>query len=136
MFISKRIPIALVAMVVAVLACGGEGDTATGSPSTTAAATETTAATVTTASPTGPTLTIDGRSFGLAPEVAAGDSFTIVNLDSTRHTFSSSDGAWEQVDLAVESQTPFTVPDDLVPGRYVFFCAIHSDMSGSLTVSG
>ena len=130
MFTSTRTPIALVVMVVAVLACGGEGDTAVGSPSTTAGATETTGA------PTGPTLTIEGRSFGVAPEVAAGDSFTIVNLDSTRHTFSSSDGAWEQVDLAVESQTPFTVPDELAPGRYVFFCAIHSDMSGSLTVSG
>lgn len=135
MFISKRTSITLVVMVVAVLACGGEGDTATGSPSTTSAA-ETSTATETTGAPTGPTLTIDGRSFGVAPEVAAGDSFTIVNLDSTRHTFSSSDGAWEQVDLAVESQTPFTVPDELAPGRYVFFCAIHSDMSGSLTVSG
>ena len=130
MSISKRTATSLALMVVAVLACGGEGNTATGSPSTTAAATETMAA------PTGPTLTIEGRSFGVAPEVAAGESFIIVNLDSTRHTFSSSDGAWEQVDLPVESQTPFTVPDSLKPGRYVFFCAIHSDMSGSMTVSG
>jgi plastocyanin len=122
MFISKRTATALALLVVAVLACGGEGDTATG--------------TETTDAPTGPTLTIEGRSFGAAPEVAAGESFTIVNLDSTRHTFSSSDGAWEQVDLPVESQTPFTVPDSLAPGRYVFFCAVHSDMSGSMTVSG
>jgi plastocyanin len=115
--------------MVAVLACGGEGDTATGSPSTTADATETTAALA-------PTLTIEGRSFGQAPEVAAGESFTIINLDSTRHTFSSSDGSWEQVDLPADSQVPFTVPDSLAPGRYVFFCAIHSDMGGSLTIAG
>ncbi len=129
MFISKRNSIVLAVLMVGVVACGGEGDTATGSPSTTTAATETTSA-------TGPTLTIEGRSFGVAPEVAAGATFTIVNLDSTRHTFSSSDGSWEQVDLPVESQVQFTVPDSLAPGRYVFFCAIHSDMSGSLTVSG
>jgi plastocyanin len=81
-------------------------------------------------------LTIEGRSFGQAPEVAAGESFTIVNLDSARHTFTSSDGSWEQVDLPGDSQVPFTVPEALAPGRYVFFCAIHSDMGGSLTVAG
>lgn len=130
MQISRRGLTVLVLMIVAVIACGGEGDTATGSPSTTSAATETTAA------PTGPTLTIEGRSFGQAPEVAAGESFTIINLDSARHTFTSSDGSWEQVDLPADSQVPFTVPDALAPGRYVFFCAIHSDMGGSLTIAG
>ena len=69
-------------------------------------------------------------------EVAAGESFTIINLDSARHTFTSSDGSWESVDLPADSQVPFTVPDSLAPGRYVFFCAIHSDMGGSLTIAG
>jgi plastocyanin len=126
MFTSKRTSTIVALLMVAVLACGGEGDTATGSPSTAAAATEA----------TGPTLTIEGRSFGQAPEVAAGESFTIINLDSARHTFSSSDGSWEQVDVPADSQVPFTVPDSLAPGRYVFFCAIHSDMGGSLTIAG
>ena len=130
MSISTRTATTFALVMVAVLACGGEGDTATGSPSTTAPATATTAA------PPGPTLTVEGRSFGQAPEVAAGDSFTIVNLDSARHTFTSSDGSWEQVDLPGDSQVPFTAPDSLAPGRYVFFCAIHSDMGGSLTISG
>ena len=130
MFTSIRTSTTLALLMVAVLACGGEGDTATGSPSTTAGDTETTAALA------GPTLTIEGRSFGQAPEVTAGESFTIINLDSTRHTFSSSDGSWEQVDLPADSQVPFTVPDSLAPGRYVFFCAIHSDMGGSLTIAG
>ena len=38
--------------------------------------------------------------------------------------------------MPADSQVPFTVPDSLAPGRYVFFCAIHSDMGGELTVSG
>ena len=133
MSLHKRL--VLLALMAAVVACSGVGDSAgsqTLSPTTTTAA----ASADTSAAPTGPTLTIDGRSFGQAPDVAAGETFTIVNLDSTRHTFSSSDGAWEQVQLPVESQVSFTVPDSLLPGRYVFFCAVHSDMSGSLTVTG
>jgi len=134
----------LMLLMAALVACGGNGETATGSQTgisttvtdspetTTIAAPETTLA-----APTGPTLTIEGRAFGQAPEVAAGESFTIVNLDSTRHTFSSADGSWEQVALPGGSQVLFTVPDSLAPGRYVFFCAIHSDMTGGgLTVSG
>jgi plastocyanin len=126
----------LLVLVAAVIACSGVGDTATDgqtlSPTTTTAA----ATADTSAAPSGPTLTIEGRSFGRAPDVAAGETFTIVNLDSTRHTFSSSDGAWEEVQLPVESEVEFTVPDSLAPGRYIFFCAVHSDMSGSLTVTG
>jgi plastocyanin len=111
MLISKRFATTLALLMVAVLACGGEGETATGSPATTADATEATAA------PAGPTL-------------------TIINLDSARHTFTSSDGSWEEVDLPADSEVPFTVPESLAPGRYVFFCAIHSDMGGSLTIAG
>ncbi|HKY46888.1 MAG TPA: cupredoxin domain-containing protein [Acidimicrobiia bacterium] len=126
---SKRSATTLALLMVTVLACGGEGETATGSPSTTTPAASTAAAGE-------PTLTIEGRSFGQAPEVAAGESFTIVNRDSARHTFTSSDGSWEEVDLPGDSEVPFTVPAALAPGRYVFFCAIHSDMGGSLTVAG
>ena len=128
--------LALLALMAAVVACSGVGDTATGSQTLSPTTTTAAASTDTSVAPTGPTLTIEGRSFGRAPEVAAGETLTIVNLDSTRHTFSSSDGAWEQVQLPVESQVSFTVPDSLSPGRYVFFCAVHSDMSGSLTVTG
>ena len=128
--------VSLLLLATLVVACGGEGDTAVGSQ--TAVTAGNTAATVTsdTAASTGLTLTIEGRAFGQPPEVAAGESFTIINLDSTRHTFSSADGSWEQVDLAADSQVSFTVPEALAPGRYVFFCAIHSDMGGSLTVTG
>ena len=117
----RRRSIALVLLATLAFACGGEGDTAVGSQTTVSG---------------GPTLTIEGRAFGPAPGVAAGESFTIINLDSAPHTFSSADGSWEQVDLAGGSQVSFTVPQDLAPGRYVFFCAIHSDMGGSLTVTG
>ena len=127
LFVKQRLSASIV-LVIAIVACGGNGDTETGSQ------TASTPAETTTASG-GATLTIEGLAFGPAPEVSPGDTFTIVNLDSTRHTFTSSDGSWEEVDLPAESQVPFTVPDALAPGRYVFFCAIHSTMGGALTVS-
>ena len=126
----RRRSVALMLLATLALACGGEGATAVGSQ--TAVSEEDTG---TTAGAAGPTMTIEGRVFGPTPEVAAGETFTIINLDSTRHTFSSSDGSWEQVDLAPDSQVSFTVPEGLAPGKYVFFCAIHSSMGGTLTVT-
>ena len=128
----KTRSIALMLLATLALACGGEGATAVGSQTSVSGDdTATTSGAVTEA----PTMTIEGRVFGAAPEVAAGESFTIINLDSTRHTFSSSDGSWAQVDLAPDSQVSFTVPEGLAAGNYVFFCAIHSSMGGTLTVT-
>lgn len=84
----------------------------------------------------GPVLSIQGRAFGSVPQLAPGESMVIVNLDSVRHTFTSADDSWEAVELAGDSEAPFTVPGDLAPGRYIFFCEVHSDMGGSLTVAG
>lgn len=84
----------------------------------------------------GPTLTIQGRSFGVAPETAAGEGFRIDNRDSVNHTFSSVDDLWESVEVSATSNVEFTVPADLAPGDYNFVCRIHPDMSGRLTVSG
>ena len=135
MLFTRRRLIASIALVVAVVACGDNGDTATGSQANTSTPANETTANETTA-PAGPTLTIEGLAFGEPPEVGPGESFTIVNLDSARHTFSSSDGSWEQVEVPAQSQVPFTVPASLAPGRYVFFCAVHSNMGAALTVSG
>ena len=130
----------LIPLVVLVVACAGEGDTAGGSQTPAAASGAGGPAATTgpgaTDAPAGPTLTIEGRAFGQVPQVAAGESFTIINLDSTRHTFTSSDGSWEPVDLSGDSEASFTVPESLPPGSYRFICAIHPDMGGTLTVSG
>ena len=61
---------------------------------------------------------------------------TIVNLDSVRHTFTSGDGSWEAVAIVGNSEAEFVVPDALAPGSYVFFCEVHGDMGGSLTIGG
>jgi plastocyanin len=84
----------------------------------------------------GPTLTIQGRSFGVAPETAPGASFQIDNRDSVNHTFTSADDLWTSVDVRAASNVEFTVPADLAAGSYNFVCQIHPDMSGRLTVTG
>lgn len=109
----------LFALVCALLACGGNST----EPNTT-----------TVGESDGPQLTIEGRSFGAAPDLGPGESMTIVNLDSVRHTFTSGDDSWEAVEIVGDSQAQFTVPAELAAGSYTFFCEVHSDMGGTLTV--
>jgi plastocyanin len=111
----------LLLLIVGILTCGG-GDAT--DPNTTVGDTD------------GPRMTIEGRSFGSTPDLAPGDSMTIVNLDSVRHTFTAGDNSWPSVDIAGDAQATFTVPDDLAPGDYTFFCQVHADMGGTLTVTG
>ena len=106
-------------VVAGLVACGGDGGSTTTAPA-----------------PSGPTLTIEGRSFGQAPEVAPGESFTVSNLDGVRHTVTSPDGLWDEVSVPGGSTATFTVPADLAPGTYSFVCTVHPDMGGTLTVSG
>jgi plastocyanin len=82
-----------------------------------------------------PTLTVEGRAFGQTPSVGPGETFNIVNKDASRHTFTSADGSWEEVELLADSTVVFTTP--AAPGSYVFFCAVHpTSMGGTLTVEG
>lgn len=83
----------------------------------------------------GAALIVEGRAFGQVPPVSPGGSFDIVNRDAGAHTFTSTDGAWDQVDLPAGTTVTFTAPPDLAPGVYSFFCAFHPDsMGGRLTV--
>ncbi|MGH8923919.1 MAG: cupredoxin domain-containing protein [Acidimicrobiia bacterium] len=119
----------LAASLLLLVACGGGADPTTAVPSNGTSADGTSAG-------DGPILSIEGRAFGSVPQLAPGDSMTIVNLDSVRHTFTSGDDSWEAVQLAGDSEATFTVPADLAPGDYVFFCEIHADMGGRLTITG
>jgi plastocyanin len=83
-----------------------------------------------------PTLSVEGRAFGSVPQVGPGQAFNIENKDSTRHTFTSADDSWPEVELLPNTTVAFTVPAVLTPGRYLFFCTVHSDMGGALNVLG
>lgn len=90
-----------------------------------------------TVDPNAASINVQGFSFGQTPAVTAGKTINIINQDSTRHTFTSPEDAWEQVNLAGNSTSAFTVPASLAPGSYPFICAVHPDsMGGRLTVEG
>ena len=116
---------ALGLLLLLILACGGGANT----PTTVVPAGGTSGG-------DDPILSIEGRAFGSVPQLASGDSMTIVNLDSVRHTFTSGDDSWESVELAGDSEATFTVPEGMAPGDYIFFCEVHADMGGRLTVTG
>ncbi|HUO46683.1 MAG TPA: cupredoxin domain-containing protein [Acidimicrobiia bacterium] len=117
----RRLLLAVSALA-AIVACGGDSASTT-EPSATP-------------DPADPSMTIQGRSFGQAPEVAAGESFTVINQDGVRHTVTSPDGLWEEVSVAGGQSAVFTVPADVAAGTYNFVCVVHPDMGGRLTVSG
>jgi len=67
-------------------------------------------------------------------QVQAGDTVTWTHgVDSEPHTVSAVDGTFDSENLAGEGDTfRFTFQD---PGEYTYFCEIHLDMQGLVTVS-
>ena len=65
--------------------------------------------------------------------VAAGQTVTVVNNDSTTHTLTATTGkAFDTGDLAPGKTATFTAPT--TPGTYSYICTIHQFMHGTLTV--
>jgi plastocyanin len=110
------------ALAVGLAACGGGDDDSANNASATASASNGggTAAVV-----------VDNFSFKVSGPVKAGQSFKVQNKDSTEHTFTADDGAFD-VDLPAGKTV--TVPAQQA-GTYDFHCKIHSSMTGTLDVS-
>lgn len=123
----RRPSTALILLLVVFAACGDDDSTTT--TTTTTTATTTTAAQ---ASP-GAVITIEGFDFGAPIEVAAGDAVTIVNSDATSHTWTAQDGSFDSGTISGGGEFEFTFD---APGDYRFFCSIHPQMTGSITVTG
>jgi plastocyanin len=76
------------------------------------------------------TTTAGGAAFEAQP-VAADQPFEVANRDSTAHTFTADDGAFD-VELGAGATESV---DGLAAGSYAFHCTIHPDMKGTLDVS-
>lgn len=63
--------------------------------------------------------------------VAPGAEITVTNEDSTSHTVTSSDGAF---DVTVEGGATATFTAPSKPGEYAYVCNFHGDMTGTLVV--
>ncbi|HYG72575.1 MAG TPA: cupredoxin domain-containing protein, partial [Actinomycetota bacterium] len=80
--------------------------------------------------------TVQANNFAFDPaelEIASGDNLTLRNGNAnTPHTFTV-DGSDVDVELAPLAEEEATI--DLEPGTYDFFCRLHPQMEGTLTVT-
>ncbi len=77
-------------------------------------------------------VTIQGFAFGPASiNVAVGSSVSWTNQDGTAHTVTADDGSFDSGSLA--QGATFSQTFD-TPGTYTYHCAIHSSMTGTITV--
>jgi plastocyanin len=128
--------ICLVAMISA--ACGGEQQSTPPETTTTAPLTTTTEAEATTtaaADDEAPTLsiTIAGFRFSGDDTGAVGETVQVTNSDSVGHTWTATDGAFHSGVIGSGETFNFTFEE---PGTYPYFCQIHPEMSGTITIDG
>lgn len=132
-----KLTAALIAALMGLAACGGEGTPPETEPpaDTTTTTTTTTVPPETTAPATdGPaaTISIAGFSFGAPVQVAVGDVVAVVNNDDVPHTWTADDGSFS-LSLGPGERGTHTFNE---PGEFTFFCSIHAGMEGVITVTG
>jgi plastocyanin len=109
---------AVFAVLLALAACSGDDS---GSTSTSAQA-ESEA-----------TITMTDFAFAGATSVGVGETVTVTNEDSVGHTWTAVDGDFDSGNLAAGESFEHTFDE---AGEVDFFCSIHPDMTGSITVEG
>lgn len=82
----------------------------------------------------GALITIAGFAFSGASTVSVGEEVTIRNDDGVAHTWTANDTSFDSGTIA-SGGGAFTYTFD-EPGEYSYFCAIHPQMSGTITVEG
>lgn len=122
----------LLVLLLVCSACSGPDQTTEPETTTTVPATTTTAAAE---DKTTPTLSITIASFRFSGDDAGtvGDTVQITNSDSVGHTWTSTDGAFHSGVIGSGETFTYTFED---AGTYPFFCQIHPEMSGSITIDG
>jgi plastocyanin len=79
------------------------------------------------------TITIEDFTFSQPEELAVGGTVTVTNNDTTAHTWTSDDDLFNSSGIDPGGSFEFTFDE---AGTYTFFCSIHPNMTGSITVSG
>ena len=133
---TRSAAIVLMAAAATLTACGGSSsssnDTAAppaSSPSAAGAASSAPAA-------AGNALTIQGFAYSPTPlTVAPGATITVSNRDSAAHTVTSDKQGLFNAEQ-IQQGSPVTFKAPTTPGTYTFNCAYHSQMHGTLVVSG
>jgi len=135
----RTLAASVVLATLAIAGCGSDSKSssttvataATSAASSAATSAETTAgSTGESAAAGGATMEIQGFKFG-ALTAAAGETITVTNGDSAKHTVTADDGSFDaKVDAG--GTTTFTVD---APGTYEIHCEVHPKMTGSITIN-
>src|SRR5207245_1120370 len=84
--------------------------------------------------PSNQTITIQGFAFNPSNlSIGVGSTVKAMNQDSTTHTWTADNGAWNSGDLGM-GQTSMAVPFNSA-GTFTYHCSRHPSMTGSITVS-
>jgi plastocyanin len=69
-----------------------------------------------------------------APIIIQGQTVKFTNLDVQPHDVRSYAGQFSSALIGLGKSTPVNGVSSLVPGKYGFYCSIHPNMKGNLTV--
>lgn len=78
-------------------------------------------------------ITIEGFSYTGAETAAVGDTVSITNEDTIGHTWTEVDGEFDSGTLAEGETFEFTFDE---AGEFDYFCSVHPEMAGTITVEG
>lgn len=78
-------------------------------------------------------ITIEDFNFSGAETATVGDTVTITNEDSVGHTWTAVDGDFDSGTIAEGETFEFTFDE---AGEFDYFCSIHPQMEGTITVEG
>ncbi len=78
-------------------------------------------------------ITISGFAFQGPDTVSVGDTVTVTNEDAVGHTWTATDGEFDSGSLAGGESFEYTFEE---AGEFDYFCAIHPQMTGSITAEG
>lgn len=126
----------ILTVVVGAVACGGTDTVTEPETTTTVETTPTTGVTTTEAPATdepSATLSITIASFRFSGDAtgAVGDAVQVTNADSFGHTWTATEGAFHSGVIASNESFEFTFEE---AGTFDFFCQIHPEMTGSITI--
>lgn len=66
--------------------------------------------------------------------IEQGQSLTFSNFDVAQHDVDARNGSFQSELVGLGGSTPVVGVEALAPGSYEFFCSLHSNMTGTLTV--
>jgi plastocyanin len=126
------LPAAALAACLLVSGCSSSGGSK--SPSTSGSAPAGTTTSSAAAPKSAASIAIKNFAFSVSGPAAAGAMVKVTNNDGEAHTVTADSGSAFDVTIQPGKSATFTAPSKA--GTYKFHCNFHSDMHGTLTVSG